>query len=67
MSLTGWFIGLQNAKTPMYIAIVVNLVNLSLSVLFVRVFNMGSKGVALGTVIGQYSGLAIADIILLRN
>ena len=67
MALTGWFIGLQNAKTPMFIALLVNVVNISLSILFVTIFNMNSKGVALGTVIGQYCGLALGVIVLLKK
>jgi multidrug resistance protein, MATE family len=63
-ALTGWFIGVQNAKAPMITAIVVNLVNIGLSYLFVAILGKSSDGVALGTVIGQYSGFTIAIIIL---
>ncbi len=64
MALTGWFIGLQDAKTPMLIAIVVNLTNIGTSYFLVSHYKMGAEGVALGTVIGQYSGLALALFIL---
>ncbi len=63
-ALTGWFIGVQNAKAPMITAIMVNLVNIGLSYLFVAILGKSSDGVALGTVIGQYSGFTIAIIIL---
>lgn len=63
-ALTGWFIGMQNAKAPMFIAIVVNCVNLGANFLFVLGFGMKSEGVAYGTVIAQYSGLLLAIIIL---
>jgi MATE family multidrug resistance protein len=59
-AFTGWFIGMQNTKIPMLIAIVVNLLNVGLNVLFVFTFQMKSDGVALGTVISQYVGLAMA-------
>ncbi|MCK5822732.1 MAG: MATE family efflux transporter [Bacteroidales bacterium] len=61
-ALIGWFLGMQNTKTPMVIAIVINVVNIVLDLIFVFVFNMKSDGVALGTVIAQYSGLFIALI-----
>lgn len=57
---TGWFLGMQNARYPMIIAIAVNVVNIVLSVIFVFGFQMNSNGVALGTAISQYVGLTIA-------
>lgn len=62
----GWFIGMQNSRIPMFIAIIINIVNITLSLLFAYTFDMGISGVALGTVIAQYSGVAIALIYLLR-
>lgn len=60
---SGWFLGMQNARFPMLIAIVVNLVNIIFSFLFVFVFKMNSNGVALGTVLSQYTGLAVALVL----
>jgi MATE family multidrug resistance protein len=59
-AFTGWFIGMQNAKTPMVIAVTVNVLNLLFNLLFVFVFDMKSNGVAWGTVLAQYCGLALA-------
>lgn len=56
-AIKGWYIGMQNSKLPMWIAIFINIVNIICSLLFVTVFKMDIKGVALGTVIAQYSGL----------
>ena len=58
-AIKGWFIGMQNSRLPMWIAIFINIVNIVCSLLFVLVFHWDIKGVALGTVIAQYSGLAI--------
>lgn len=66
-ALTGWFIGMQNTKTPMIIAIVVNLLNVGLNVLFVYGFNLKSDGVAWGTLIAQYLGLFTALILLWKH
>ena len=63
-SMTGWFIGLQNAKYPLYVAIVQNLVNIAASLSFVFVWHMDVAGVALGTAIAQYCGLAAFPILL---
>ncbi len=59
-AFVGWFIGMQNAKIPMIIAIVTNAVNILFNLLFVLVWDFGSDGVAYGTVIAQYSGLVVA-------
>ena len=59
-AFNGWFIGMQNTTIPMTIAIVTNVVNIALSILFVNGMGMGVSGVALGTVIAQYCGLAVA-------
>jgi MATE family multidrug resistance protein len=56
-ALKGWLIGMQDSKTPMYIAIMINLVNIFFSLLFVIKFKMKIEGVAYGTLIAQYSGL----------
>ncbi len=60
---SGWFLGMQNARYPMIIAIAVNVVNIVFSMFFVFVLKMNSNGVALGTAISQYIGLAIAIIL----
>ncbi len=63
-AIMGWYIGMQDAKTPMWISILINAVNIVFSTIFVLHFEMGVKGVALGTLIGQYSGLLLAMFLL---
>lgn len=63
-SLYGYFIGMQNTKAPMFIAIIINLLNIGLNLLFVFYFNMKAEGVALGTLIAQYLGFFIGIIII---
>lgn len=65
-AIKGWFIGMQNSKLPMWIAIFINVVNIVCSLLFVLVFHWDIAGVALGTVIAQYSGL-IAGLFFARR
>jgi MATE family multidrug resistance protein len=64
---SGWFLGMQNARYPMIIAILSNIVNILLSVIFVFVLNMKSAGVALGTALSQYIGLLLAVYLFFRK
>lgn len=59
-SLSGWFIGMQNSRVPMLISIMQNIVNIIASLCLVYGIGMKVEGVALGTVIAQYAGLAVA-------
>jgi multidrug resistance protein, MATE family len=59
----GWFIGMQNSKFPMFIAIVINILNIVFSLLFVYTLKMGFKGIAIGTVLAQYSGVILTLIL----
>ncbi|MBQ4377318.1 MAG: MATE family efflux transporter [Bacteroidales bacterium] len=58
-AVKGWFIGMQNSRIPMWIAIMLNVVNILCSLLFVLVLHWGIAGVAWGTVIAQYSGFVV--------
>ncbi len=64
--LKGWFIGMQNARIPMVIAIIVNCVNILASLFFVYVLEMKIEGIALGTLVAEYAGLLIALALWLR-
>ena len=63
----GWFVGMQNTKIPMFIAILINVMNILFSIIFVIILKQNVTGVALGTVIAQYSGLTLAIVLLIRN
>ncbi|MBQ9187295.1 MAG: MATE family efflux transporter [Prevotella sp.] len=64
--LTGWFIGMQDTRLPMAVSVMQNVVNILASLLFVYGFGMKVEGVALGTVVAQYAGLAAALALLWR-
>ena len=59
-SLSGWFIGMQNTRIPMFISIIQNVVNIVASLTFVYGLGMKVEGVALGTVVAQYAGCLVA-------
>ena len=61
-AFNGWFIGMQNAKTPMVIAIINNVLNIVLSFTFVFGFGMKIKGIALGTMLSQVITFVITEI-----
>ncbi len=56
----GWFIGMQNTVSPMVIDVTVNVVNLLASAYLGLYTPLGIAGIAVGTVIAQYLGLALS-------
>lgn len=62
-SLSGWFIGMQNSRYPMYIAITQNLVNILVSLILVYGLDMKIEGVAIGTLVAQYAGFLMALVL----
>lgn len=65
-SFTGWFLGMQNARSPMVIAITVNLLNVGFSIALVELFGMKARGVALGTLLAQYCGLILSIVLFTK-
>ena len=61
MAFRGWFVGMQDSVSSMWADLVVNIVNIAASIILalgIGSWNgMGFDGVALGTVIAQYSGM----------
>ncbi len=71
-ALCGAMLGRQNASYALYVALIQHVSNIAISLLLVFVFDMKIEGVALGTLIAQYIGLAAAvwlakDILSLRD
>lgn len=64
--LSGWFLGMQNSRAPMAIAIIQNVCNILLSLALVYGVGWKIEGVATGTVLAQYVGLATALFLLYR-
>jgi len=63
MAFKGWFIGMQDSVSPMTTDLVVNGMNILMSIVLAMV--MGFSGIAAGTVVAQYSGLLTASVLLL--
>lgn len=64
--LNGWFIGMQNSRLPMMVAIFQNVINILASLTFVYGLGMKIEGVALGTLVAQWSGVVIAAVCVYR-
>lgn len=56
-ALSGWLLGMQNSRTIMWMAMITNVVNITVS--FTLVFGVGMRieGVAIGTVCAQWIGV----------
>lgn len=66
-ALSGWFLGMQNSRWPMWMAIVTNVVNIAASLLFVFGLGWDLKGVAIGSAIAQWTGFLFGLTIALRR
>lgn len=65
--LSGWYIGMQNSKIPMYIAITQNIVNIVASLSLVYLGGMKVEGVAFGTLIAQYAGFFMGVVLWMHQ
>ena len=66
-ALNGWFLGVQNSKSPLYVALFINILNIILNLFFVYQLNMKVEGVAWATVIAQYSGVIFSIILISKK
>ncbi|GHA43638.1 MATE family efflux transporter DinF [Photobacterium aphoticum] len=57
--IMGWLLGTQNARHPMWLLIITNVVNIALDVLFVIGFGWKVQGAAAASVLAEYSGLML--------
>ncbi len=66
-AFTGWYLGMQNARYPLYITIFANVANVIFDIWFVNYAGMYSDGVAWGTVAAQYLGLILAILLFIKK
>ncbi|MBQ6209476.1 MAG: MATE family efflux transporter [Prevotella sp.] len=62
--ISGWFIGMQDTRSPMVVSISQNVINILASFVLVFGFGMKIEGVAYGTLIAQWCGLVLALCLL---
>lgn len=64
--VTGWLLGMQTARKPMIVSIVINVVNISISPALAFGADMKLEGVAIGTLVAQWCG-AITGLAMCRR
>lgn len=62
----GWYIGMQNARFPMFISISINILNIFLSFYFVRHLDLGSNGIAWANLISQWIGCVFSLLLFTK-
>lgn len=65
--LIGWFIGLQNARVPMMLFLILNITNIVLDLVFVLVIGMTVDGVALASVFAEYAAMIFGLVCAART
>lgn len=65
--LLGWFLGMQNARAPLYVLTFINLLNMFLDYVFVMLWGYGADGVAWASLIAEYLGLVFALFLVKRQ
>ncbi|MBO5855856.1 MAG: MATE family efflux transporter [Alistipes sp.] len=63
-AFNGWLTGMQNAIVPMIVAILVNLLHIGFSYLFSIVGSMSIDGIALASVVAQWTGVVTMVVII---
>lgn len=67
LASTGVLRGLQDTRTPLYVAVGVNLANIALNLTLVYGAGMGIAGAALGTALSQWAGATVLGATVLRG
>ena len=63
----GWLLGMQNARGPLAITLVINLSNVALDLWFVLGLGLKVRGVATGALLAELAGAAVAVWLLRRE
>ena len=65
--ILGTLIGIQRTKQTLWLALIINAVNLVLDILLIKVFNLASNGAAMASVAAEYVGLFIGAWLLYKS
>ncbi|MBD5253477.1 MAG: MATE family efflux transporter [Barnesiella sp.] len=64
---TGWLIGMQDSRSPMWMSLTINVVNIAVSFALVVGLGMKIEGVAVGTLVAQWTGCLMGAVIIWRR
>lgn len=65
--LSGWLLGMQNSRAIMYVSVIINVINICLSVSFVFAFGWEIKGVAAATAVSQWLGAVALAVYIAKK
>ncbi len=65
--ILGWLLGNHQSKTVMWLLIVTNLMNISLDLLFVFIFNWQVQGVAFASLLAEYSAMTLGLLVVFQH
>lgn len=66
-TFTGWLIGMQNTRIPMWVSIFINVFNITASLILVYGSGLKIEGVAIGTLSAQWAGFILTAILSIRR
>lgn len=66
-ALVGWFLGAQDARSPLVIMLTANVVNMVLDLVFVVGLDLGVAGVAWASLIGEYLAVVVGLWLVARR
>lgn len=66
-ALSGWFLGMQNSRATMWMALVTNVINIAASLTLVFGLGMRIEGVAIGSATAQWSGFIFGLAVALKK
>lgn len=66
-ALNGWFVGMQNSRTPMWVSLAVDVLNIGASLGMVFILDMGIEGLATGTLLAQWAGFLLLLLLGVRR
>ncbi|MDR4928144.1 MATE family efflux transporter [Peribacillus simplex] len=64
--ILGWLMGMSKIKVSLFLQVFMNVLNMVLAILFVHVFSLDVKGVAMATLIAEITAFLIGLILLLK-
>lgn len=66
-TFTGWSLGCKNSRAPMWVAFIVNISNIVISLVLVLGLHLRIEGVACGTLAAQWLGALAFAVIIVRR
>lgn len=65
-ALTGWCIGMQNSRLPMWTSLLIDVLNIALSLTLVLALRLKIEGIAIGTLTAQWAGFIVCLTLSIR-